>query len=223
MNSNKKGFTLIEMIFCISVILVILLLVIPNVTSKNRLVKEKSCDAQIEVVNSQIILYEIEHGELPTSMSQLTSGSHPYLKEKQVMVKPMFQNKGFTLIEMLLVISIILTLSVLSFPFMNTKTIYITDECVKKQIGMIINQAKSKAIISHEKVSLIVSKQEISFIDHQKKYRVVLPNNYFFNNIKEIYFNKDGNINQANHIDLIAPKKKYTLIFHLGAGDYEFK
>ena len=130
------------------------------------------------------------------------------------MVKPMFQNKGFTLIEMLLVISIILTLSVLSFPFMNTKTIYITDECVKKQIGMIINQAKSKAIISHEKVSLIVSKQEISFIDHQKKYRVVLPNNYFFNNIKEIYFNKDGNINQANHIDLIAPKKKYTLIFH---------
>ena len=73
----------IEMIFCISVILVILLLVIPNVTSKNRLVKEKSCDAQIEVVNSQIILYEIEHGELPTSMSQLTSGSHPYLKEKQ--------------------------------------------------------------------------------------------------------------------------------------------
>lgn len=50
------------MIFCISVILVILLLVIPNVTSKNRLVKEKSCDAQIEVVNSQIILYEIEIG-----------------------------------------------------------------------------------------------------------------------------------------------------------------
>lgn len=36
------------------------------------------------------------------------------------MVKPMFQNKGFTLIEMLLVISIILTLSVLSFPlFIN--------------------------------------------------------------------------------------------------------
>ena len=54
----------------------------------------------------------------------------------------MFQNKGFTLIEMLLVISIILTLSVLSFPFMNTKTIHITDECVKKQIGMILIRLK---------------------------------------------------------------------------------
>lgn len=38
---RNNGFTLIEMIFCISVILVILLLVIPNVTSKNRVVKEK--------------------------------------------------------------------------------------------------------------------------------------------------------------------------------------
>ncbi|MDD8048807.1 MAG: competence type IV pilus major pilin ComGC [Thomasclavelia sp.] len=80
---NKKGFTLIEMIFCISVILVILLLVIPNVTQKNSVVKEKSCDAQVEVVNSQITLYEIENGKLPTSISDLTSGSHPYLKEKQ--------------------------------------------------------------------------------------------------------------------------------------------
>ena len=48
MIKKENGFTLIEMIFCISVILVILLLVIPEVTSKNRIVKEKSCDAQIE-------------------------------------------------------------------------------------------------------------------------------------------------------------------------------
>ena len=47
MKKMQKGFTLIELIFCISIILVILLLVIPNVTSKNRVVKEKSCDAQI--------------------------------------------------------------------------------------------------------------------------------------------------------------------------------
>lgn len=50
MNSNKKGFTLIEMVFCISVILVILLLVIPNVTSKNRLVKEKSCMHKLKLL-----------------------------------------------------------------------------------------------------------------------------------------------------------------------------
>jgi len=80
---NKKGFTLIEMIFCISVILIILLLVIPNVTSKNSVVKDKGCDAQIEVVNSQILLYEIEKGKLPTSINALTKGEHPYLTTKQ--------------------------------------------------------------------------------------------------------------------------------------------
>lgn len=80
---------------------------------------------------------------------------------------------------------------------------------------MIINQAKSKAIISHEKVSLIVSKQEISFIDHQKIQSSFTLIIIFFNNIKEIYFNKDGNINQANHIDLIAPKRNIPLFFIL--------
>lgn len=72
-----------QILFCISVILVILLLVIPNVTSKNTVVKNKGCEAQIEVVNSQILLYEIENGKLPTKISDLTSGSDPYLTEKQ--------------------------------------------------------------------------------------------------------------------------------------------
>lgn len=72
-----------QILFCISVILIILLLVIPNVTSKNTVVKNKGCEAQIEVVNSQILLYEIENGKLPKRISDLTSGSQPYLTEKQ--------------------------------------------------------------------------------------------------------------------------------------------
>lgn len=80
---NKDGFTMIEMIFCISVILIILLLVIPNVTSKSAVVKEQSCKAQIEVINAQILLYEIEHGQQPTSISDLTSGENSYIKEEQ--------------------------------------------------------------------------------------------------------------------------------------------
>lgn len=81
--NNNKGFTLVEMIFCLSIILVILLLVIPNVTSKSKIVKDKACDAQLAVVNSQIILYEIENDAIPTAISQLTQGNPPYLKEKQ--------------------------------------------------------------------------------------------------------------------------------------------
>lgn len=82
---KENGFTLIEMIFCISVILVILLLVIPNVTSKNDIVKEKACLAQVEVVNAQIILYEINTGELPNSIEDLINSDPPYLTKKQAL------------------------------------------------------------------------------------------------------------------------------------------
>ena len=80
---KKEGFTMIEMMFCLGIILVLLLLIIPDVTSKNTMVKNKGCEALLEVVNAQILLYEINEGELPTSIEDLTSGQHPYLSKKQ--------------------------------------------------------------------------------------------------------------------------------------------
>ena len=62
MIKKENGFTLIEMIFCISVILVILLLVIPEVTSKNRIVKEISCDAQIALMAEEKSPWRISLG-----------------------------------------------------------------------------------------------------------------------------------------------------------------
>ena len=38
---------------------------------------------KLKLLTHKSFCMNIEHGELPTSMSQLTSGSHPYLKEKQ--------------------------------------------------------------------------------------------------------------------------------------------
>ena len=50
------------MTFYITIILVVLLLSILDVKNRNHLVSDK--DARIEVVNLQIILYEIEQGKL---------------------------------------------------------------------------------------------------------------------------------------------------------------
>lgn len=49
MIKKENGFTLIEMIFCISVILVILLLVIPEVTSKIVLLKRKAVTLKLKL------------------------------------------------------------------------------------------------------------------------------------------------------------------------------
>ena len=93
---REEGFTLIEMIFILSTILVILLLVIPVVTS-NRSMKEKNCEEQIEVIDNQIILYQIEKGALPRDILDLTSSNPPYLKEKQAICpngNSIFINEG---------------------------------------------------------------------------------------------------------------------------------
>lgn len=79
----KKGFTLVESLFVIAVMMIVLLVVIPNVTSKNAMVKDKGCDTLLSVVNSQILLYDLENGVLPGSIDDLIDGTGKYLNENQ--------------------------------------------------------------------------------------------------------------------------------------------
>lgn len=76
----KKGFTMIEMLIVMAIIMTVLLLVIPNVTNKHNTIKDRGCDALLEVINSQILMYEISNGELPSSVSELVPD---FLNEKQ--------------------------------------------------------------------------------------------------------------------------------------------
>ncbi len=77
----KKGFTILEMILVLSVISLIFLITLPNIQQKNEIIQKKGCEALIEVVNSQILLYELENLETPSDISQLIDGG--YLKEGQ--------------------------------------------------------------------------------------------------------------------------------------------
>lgn len=77
----KKGFTILEMIIVLTIIALIFLLTLPNIQQKKQVIDGKGCEALIEVVNAQILLYEIETLETPGSMSALISKG--YLKETQ--------------------------------------------------------------------------------------------------------------------------------------------
>lgn len=77
----KKGFTILEMIIVLSIISLVFLITLPNIQQKQKIIQTKGCEALVEVVNSQILLYEIENLEPPTSIDQLISGD--YLKESQ--------------------------------------------------------------------------------------------------------------------------------------------
>ena len=57
---KDDGFTILEMMIVLSVIALIFLLTLPNIQQKEDIIRNKGCEALTEVVNSQILLYEIE-------------------------------------------------------------------------------------------------------------------------------------------------------------------
>lgn len=81
MNKKRAGFTLIEMLMVLSIVMILMLLVIPQVTKKTASVKDKGCEALIDVIDAQIQLYEINEGQLPSDIDDLISEG--YIEEKQ--------------------------------------------------------------------------------------------------------------------------------------------
>ncbi len=77
----KKAFTILEMLIVLAIIALIFLLTLPNIAQKQAIIERKGCEALVEVVNGQIILYEIENGSAPSSISTLIEEG--YLKESQ--------------------------------------------------------------------------------------------------------------------------------------------
>ena len=76
-----KAFTVLEMLLVLTIITVVFILTLPNIQQKREIINKKGCEALVEVVNSQILLYELEHGD--TSVSIDTLVNEGYLKEQQ--------------------------------------------------------------------------------------------------------------------------------------------
>lgn len=76
---NKKGFTLIEMLFVLTIISILIMLIIPNLSGKSEEVHETGCDALVAVVQAQVNTYQLENGAYPKSLAEL--------EEKQYITK----------------------------------------------------------------------------------------------------------------------------------------
>ncbi|MGM7701959.1 competence type IV pilus major pilin ComGC [Pseudalkalibacillus sp. Hm43] len=72
LKANESGFTLIEMLIVILIISILLLIAVPNMAKNSHVVKEKSCEATIQLVQSQVAAYEVEKGELPADFTVMS-------------------------------------------------------------------------------------------------------------------------------------------------------
>ena len=78
---KQNACTLLEILVVMLIIAIVLILTLPNLQQKEKIIRNKGCSALIEVVNSAILLYEIDQEETPTSIDDLIAQG--YLKEGQ--------------------------------------------------------------------------------------------------------------------------------------------
>lgn len=77
---TKNAFTLLEMMIVLLIITIILLITLPNIPQKETIIREKGCKSLLSVIDSQILLYQIEKDEVPSIQDLINDG---YLKEEQ--------------------------------------------------------------------------------------------------------------------------------------------
>lgn len=77
----RNGFTILEMMIVMLVIALLLLITLPNIQQKEKIIRAKGCEALLDIVDSQILLYEIDHLKTPGSISDLIGEG--YLDEGQ--------------------------------------------------------------------------------------------------------------------------------------------
>lgn len=74
--TNERGFTLVEMMIVLSVITILMLIIVPNITQNSNVASDKSCEATIKLVQSQVAVYIADNnGQEPDSIDDLI----PYL------------------------------------------------------------------------------------------------------------------------------------------------
>lgn len=71
MKKNNEGFTLIEMLIVIFIISILLLLIIPNITKNLDSAKDKSSQAYVKTVQSQVTSYELNEGDSDVTFEKL--------------------------------------------------------------------------------------------------------------------------------------------------------
>ena len=59
---NKKGFTLIEILFVVIVIAILAAIAIPRIVTTTATAKQNACWANIAIMNTQIEQYRLDNG-----------------------------------------------------------------------------------------------------------------------------------------------------------------
>jgi type IV pilus assembly protein PilA len=77
MQNKQKGFSLIELLIVVAIILIIAAIAIPNLMRSKMAANEASAVASLRTINTSSVSYSTTYGVFPTALSQLGPSSTP--------------------------------------------------------------------------------------------------------------------------------------------------
>lgn len=132
-----------------------------------------------------------------------------------VMVKPMLNKKGFTLIETLFVLMILCILFTLSMSLhqpVKKENVYLSE------ITNFLYEAKLHAMTSKEKVELNVG-NTITYTSTSTQKKYMLKKGCYFENYK-MTFNANGNVKTAKTLVYHHDDHVYRFVYQVGSGAF---
>lgn len=126
----------------------------------------------------------------------------------------MLNNKGFTMIETLFVLSIICILSLLT---MNLHMPSKNDEVIIQEISTFFHQAKMTAMVYKETVQVSTTHHQLSYTCASTNKTYQLYDDSYFEDYQFTY-NEFGHIKTAKTLNYYLHQKDYQFVFQVGSG-----
>lgn len=77
----RRGFTLVEMIVVMAIIVIVFLISVPNIQKTLNVVNDKGCDAQVKLIDAAILQWTLKHDSRPLSLDDLIRDG--FISERQ--------------------------------------------------------------------------------------------------------------------------------------------
>ncbi|MBY7143382.1 prepilin-type N-terminal cleavage/methylation domain-containing protein [Virgibacillus sp. NKC19-3] len=236
MFKNNRGFTLIEMLIVLMIISVLIILFIPNLSDRSGDVHGTGCDALISLVQSQVELYELEEGSKPGTIQALvdneyitpdqtecSNGNTLSIDNGMSLPINMKSQRGFTFVELLLVLSILSILLLLHVP-LNISGLQ------KHQSEQFLETFQYDVLFIQHLATTTTDDKRVYIKFHNESYEMIhgrktMKTRYYPDGwevdprvMKEISFKSTGTIRQPGRIKMTSKHSTYFVVFPLGKG-----
>ena len=134
---------------------------------------------------------------------------------KLMMDKHMLNNKGFSLVEILFVVSVIIALSLLT---LTIRPVKISETIIVNNVTLFINQAKTHAMVFKENVDIKFNKNKVTATSSTFNRTYQLSRGSFTQH--NLSFNKFGHIVNPKSVYLYFGEKEYKFVFQIGSGSF---